>query len=243
MTIARRLWVTQEVFLAPSNFCLCGPALASLIDILRVSAWLGFRYESLVYVNGDVPSFKDERLKKWWLALEPCVRISPFTRNFGDILEYAQARELTREHDRIYGLLGLLEGDIPDALKPNYSRPVIDVLCDGMRYGFIHDGLLNLDLLRRIDHRTAAELESDERPSWIPRWERQLDSNGASDFILEFRADGGSQRGYEWASGERSAFLAAPDTRKVREFLSAIRTASWRWLYCLGSAVGALLML
>lgn len=38
-----RLWVIQEVALAPSNTCYCGTSVFDLLDILRVARWLTYK--------------------------------------------------------------------------------------------------------------------------------------------------------------------------------------------------------
>lgn len=176
----------QEALLAPSNLCLCGKFEFQLLDLLRYAVVLR-------HLNPDIfHSYRcrDSRLYACWLALEPETRgPDRFTENFFDLLDTTVAsREVTDERDRVYGVLGLLKGEIPKSLMPDYSRPVVDVIADATRRCFIFKSGLNLAVLRRVNHLSQEEVISDPWPSWIPRWERHEDA-GPAHLYYEFRAD------------------------------------------------------
>ncbi|KAK4613496.1 hypothetical protein CLAFUW4_09337 [Fulvia fulva] len=86
--------------------------------------------------------------------------------------------ETTDPRDRIFAVLELFRAgaklnDIPDLLKPDYSKTAGAVFRDATRYAL---GEANSNtLLATISHRSNEELADNDFASWSLRWDRQYD--------------------------------------------------------------------
>lgn len=80
-------------------------------------------------------------------------------------------RLATNEHGYLYSLVGFVDGT--DHFKPNYDKPVQDVVLDV--FDTIIEQETNLDILSTCDRGWQAssepELTEDEGwPTWLPDW-------------------------------------------------------------------------
>ncbi len=157
-----RVWVQQEYLLAKDVTLHCG------LRSIEYSAILEAR---------DINDF----IKGWEKKLEVCIRTisdsiliyNPHNRtgahgpNFAEILASGCFKDCTDLRDSIYGFLGLAHRDLVDAIKPDYSIPLKEVLrrtavkhisCTGSLsfFGF-----------------TTWKSKNDRLvPTWVPDWPR-----------------------------------------------------------------------
>lgn len=136
--------------------------------------WLRYKFEYLPY---GLHSCTDAKHYHWWELIdkEQGPQKPSSVRSILDLLLMSRARETSDERDRIFGMLGLFGGEVPETLQPNYHKPVLDVLCDATRQTFVENGFLTCFALGQVDHLNQSELESPAWPSWLPKWEREED--------------------------------------------------------------------
>lgn len=80
--------------------------------------------------------------------------------------------------DYVYGFLGLYRrfiGDIPAALKPDYSRPLRDVFRDATRCAIEENK--TLDIFQNLSRRPINGKEFSDWPTWVPLWHLKYNSN------------------------------------------------------------------
>jgi hypothetical protein len=99
-------------------------------------------------------------------------RVSEMSLSLGKIRHSSPAHELlyllrlfpdkqsTISHDRVYGMLGLLNGQLPEYVKPDYKLPFERVCQDYAR--FIIEATQNLEIIE------ARKSELEACPSWVP---------------------------------------------------------------------------
>lgn len=195
-----RLWVLQEAALAPENVCFCGDLTVDLIDVLRVAAWLHYKFfflqRELSISHGlasAVGMFDFVDKNHGTMRVKETSRIRLY-----EMFNLTNQFETSLPHDQVYGLVGLLASDqrfnfsknsIP---KPDYSKPCSTVFVPLTRLMLEDDK--TLDFLDHVRHTSCADITSNG-PSWAPRWDRKRDQNkhglalghffNASDSILE----------------------------------------------------------
>lgn len=49
--------------------------------------------------------------------------------------------------DRVFGLLGLLDGEVPETIKPDYRKPVQDIMIEATKLCFMRSGWLDCNVL------------------------------------------------------------------------------------------------
>ncbi|KAK5169173.1 uncharacterized protein LTR77_006482 [Saxophila tyrrhenica] len=202
-----RLWVTLETLVAPSNQALCGTHSFSLVELLRVSAWL--HYKSF-HIQKYVPNSINNRLWTWWVALDE--QVDPVAgqcggfQTFAQMLSYASSRGASDERDRVYALHKLFQGPLPPSLLPDYRRPLVELMCEATRRAFIDvDGNLDLGVLHHVHHASQQELELSAWPSWVPTWTEYHNDPGT--FPESFCAGAHSPRAPDASDTDSSAEL------------------------------------
>lgn len=176
-----RLWVIQEVVLAPHSQCLCGAHEIDLLDVLLAGSWLGYKSTCLpLEFMREVPS----GMRNINTLLARVDRHERFVKpklggtfNMSGLLDFGRHRLVAVPHDRIYGMLGLYDcydGDIAgQGFQVDYQAPLQTVLCKATKIA-LWECRRNLDVVfEHVSHRSNNELDS--WASWIPRWDRQWD--------------------------------------------------------------------
>lgn len=188
-----RLWVVQEVALAPQNVCIYGEARIPFINILRAIAWfsLNFRTERWFSTSPYVNFARLEFMLRWAGAdriysLDPNIRVKSI-----HILESMRFFNATDARDYVFGTLGIhdkLSGTVPSMLTPDYSVSYPEVYERAALAAITSDkSLAGLGL---AGYRSG---HIDELPSWVPRFNKPInkahDPNPLSP--LGTSADGG----------------------------------------------------
>jgi len=159
----KRMWVIQEMMLAPNPLIKCG---VDEVDFEKLVVFRNLHWEA---ENADRERFKP--LRNLW-------RDCPFT----PMLEYNRARWLDGElglwlidvasfhckylRDKVYGILGLIHPDIRKQITVSYDAAVTDkmVFLEATRLCFYREGLLPLHV-GQVEKDTSLGL-----PSWCPDW-------------------------------------------------------------------------
>jgi SpoVK/Ycf46/Vps4 family AAA+-type ATPase len=114
-----RLWIVQEMALAPSLHFKFGQEQFMTLDLLRLAGWCFSQPLSLMS-SPDLsrPAVRLQRLRHW----TEFVNQSPG--HFSTIVEIARltrASQATDPRDKLYGMLALLPHDIAKCVKPDYK--------------------------------------------------------------------------------------------------------------------------
>ncbi|KAJ4259754.1 hypothetical protein NW762_007685 [Fusarium torreyae] len=169
-----RLWVVQEVLLAQSITLHCGDQSTS--------------------INRDTISkiLKYGAALPWWMS--QIGFIGPQTKGDLGFLLAATARCRMQDlRDRIFGLLGLVEGKQAGALRADYKLMVREVFIGTAAYLIQHQHQHNI--LEVAESMTNSSLRARYGiPSWVPLWDHKGTIYNAVDIL---RRLGGMQRGLQ----------------------------------------------
>ena len=157
-----RVWVQQEHTLAQDVTLHCGFRSLEVTEILKaedlmefIKGWEG-RLISCMQAIGDT------LLLHWHYN-----GTGRYSLTFAEILAQGCFKNCTDVRDSIYGFLGFAEEDVVDAIKPDYSIPLEDVLR--------RTAVQHISCTRSLSFLRFTTLESkNERlvPTWVPNWPR-----------------------------------------------------------------------
>jgi hypothetical protein len=181
-----RVWVIQEAILPPETICVIGDHIFDWVDLGRAVVWLEFKDGEIG--PEDIPPQYRRGLK---LAAKLYKKVDHRRTKSSkrvprpdlcDILQNVAGFDVSNQRDRVYGILGLMdwseqEGTFPERLRPDYTKPVLLVYRDAIK--FIIEDRLDLNIIS-ADFGGEADIFSPERaniPTWIPRWDKKLTEN------------------------------------------------------------------
>lgn len=162
-----RLWVVQEVFLSKEAVVLIGSSTIPLSSILRTA------------FKSYFPS---------WISLAQSSRarrISPLgnAESLLGLLFTTSFCEATDPRDRVFALLGLVQGAKMEGLVTDYSRTAAEIYVGLTAYFLIKHRQFGLLALAAVENRSPISMEdvtgrrfATERPSWAPTWDYSLRS-------------------------------------------------------------------
>jgi hypothetical protein len=171
-----RLWVVQEVSLAPKSMCYRGKHKIPILDILRVAHLIRMRMSSSEYTPRDyrhighasfICKLVDREHGDYWQFEEQT--------SFLGLLTLFRGFETSDPRDHIFALLGLwrqqsTSTDQSTLLNPDYSLRVCEVFQNATRCAFRDtEDLGALDSVYQSDH------DFGKWPSWVPRWDHEFD--------------------------------------------------------------------
>jgi hypothetical protein len=119
-----RLWIVQEVALAPQSICLRGECEVPFVDVLRSIAWFTLNFRTQLWFSRS-QLIELPRLESLLRLVGPG-RVYTFQQIHNlkaiHILETMRFYKATDPKDYVYGTLGILEkfaGNIPKGLEPD----------------------------------------------------------------------------------------------------------------------------
>lgn len=149
-----RLWIRQEIFLAKQNSAIVQCGRITVHWELFRGAWLVIRrkpWENLEQHLEDRLTSFDGILFQY-----PETGLEMLRQDFG----FAKCQE---PHDRIYAVRALLPEKLRAAIKPNYTRPLIDTYREAV--------LAHLEVVGNLDILGQCQFSDTwTGPSWIPDW-------------------------------------------------------------------------
>ena len=152
----KRLWVIQELSANKERLLLCGN---ESIEWDRIELVAGYLVMEPSFSN----AFGFANTHCWWVITIP--ELSKRPTRWLSMLYLASNYSAVDARDVIYGLRGLMElSNGAELLYPDYTKPTIDVFRDSVEAAFIS--------LR--DTNVLLYLRGNEKPSWIPRWDRPM---------------------------------------------------------------------
>lgn len=181
------MWVLQEAALSKDTICLFGSCSVELLVVLRACMWLTHKPtqipSSLITTSGLICGIQlwDYVESEYGYYRDRVWRREYSTFGGSDILhalQLANGRESTNAKDRVFGVLGLMRctrglSGYPEGLQPDYSKPLSLIYGDATRCVLQEDG--NLRVFMNLHIRTEEEAQSNDWPSWVPRWNRRFD--------------------------------------------------------------------
>jgi hypothetical protein len=191
-----RLWVVQEVSLAPTSVCYRGEYEIQILDILRVASSLNYKWYSISeYVAREINNLS-QAAEMWCLADKEHGASWRYVEHTSllDLLDGLRDLKTEDPRDHVFGTLGLwrqlsISAQQDTLLNPDYSLKDCDVFQNATRYAIKETG--NLRVLVSV-------FESDQNfgkwPSWVPVWSSQYDDHDAEATFMRgshFRSDNG----------------------------------------------------
>ena len=185
-----RLWVVQEIVLAPSAAVLWGGARVDWRWIASAAARLRNVHFPVVQAHRMYGVFNAYFMHRMSLGADPD---GPLRLSFLRLLTLTRQFEVSDPRDRIYGLLGLTTMDAaPERgelfVEPDYGVGAQELYCKIARQ--VLQGDKSLRLLSAVQHGPSIPTAV---PSWVPRWESAYTHMlMPSDPDMKFAASGGS---------------------------------------------------
>ena len=173
-----RLWIVQEVSLAPSSMCYYGEFEVSLISILRSARWLFYKIKYVPEIPDSSFYVFTSSVALFDIADRECGFLwhgnggSPLAFLL-NMLGFMQSFD---RRDHVFSILGLWQtltkvATLPDLLRPDYDLSVCDVFRRGFWYAIEERG--DLSPLEWISE-PSEEARDDSWPSWVPVIDQDL---------------------------------------------------------------------
>jgi hypothetical protein len=184
-----RLWVVQEVSLAPNSMRYCGDFEVSLTNVLRSAIWLAHKW----YELPETPLSTAEHLDYAGSIFDAAdktygpLRIrGPYSVMLNLLNRFGHMRTFDRR-DFVFAILGLWQmftatKMLPSVLKPDYNLSVGEAFKIYIRYGIEESSCLwPLEWISE----PSCEIRDASWPSWLPAVDRnQVDvENKPSEFL------------------------------------------------------------
>ncbi|CAJ2505201.1 Uu.00g125950.m01.CDS01 [Anthostomella pinea] len=181
----RRLWVLQEVVLAPRNTVHRGDLQMSLRDIIVATAWL---HHKQLHLPGALTSATGYRtaLNMWNYRESPTMYFG--TNVLWSILGSAGGLKCSDVRDKGFGVVGLYQRHkankrtaLPSALQPDYQKDVAAILRDATRQAIIESRCLSIS-----GYSTRRLCGIDRLTSWVTEWFRKPEDDDDRPFAEFF---------------------------------------------------------
>jgi hypothetical protein len=187
-----RLWVVQEVSLAPISACYRGAYEIPILDVLRAVSFLSYKwYHISEYVTSGSENFvhaatifdltdREHGYYRRFFKRTTFLSLLDDLRSFGTI----------DPRDHVFGTLGLWRQQSTSAeqsnlLNPDYSLEICDVFQNAARYA-----VREAKSLRLLLSCLKSEQDFGKWPSWVPRWDHQFVLDTDSGYLrASFRSD------------------------------------------------------
>lgn len=153
----RRVWIVQEVAIAPTVKVICGKWMIEWYDLFAAMEIVDQEHEAS---NQDLRPWGpfltlakhrewEARLKRWPLYL---------------LLENYRHVDSSLKRDRFFALVGLAEDGYRDEFAPDYKAKFEEVVLR------VAEGVLAQDQGMKLLYRAGLSAQSDRFPSWLPDW-------------------------------------------------------------------------
>jgi hypothetical protein len=192
-----RLWVVQEVSLAPTSMCYRGEYEIPILDVLHVATSLGYKYRSIseYIAPRDMVSFDHaaaifdltDREHGWYWRSTKGMHNSLL-----NLLGGVRGFKTVDPRDHVFAILGLWRQQ-PSFTKqnalldPDYSLDVCDVFQNATRYVITDD-----ESLQALASVFESDMDLGKWPSWVPRFDHKFDYDMDPEPLrANFRSDNG----------------------------------------------------
>lgn len=199
-----RVWTLQEVAVSNRCYVVCGEETMRWEDLCigAISLHIGGYTHVFGAANASIMLRELER-QRWHRGARSSLR---------GLLCYTRSLKTQRAHDKIFGLLPLVNEICSSKLTVQYTRPLVEFFSDVARACIDEDK--SLAVLGSVDIRGSS---TSEMASWVPDW-RTLPPTPI--IFSDWSAD---QRLFQSARGTEPLVLSSPsaDTIILRGFLVA----------------------
>lgn len=190
-----RLWVVQEVVLSKEALCYFGSSSRPWPDVRLAATWLLHRN----YVR---PQYAGRKL----VGIENAITLSAQSlgsTTLNSALLLSTVRDCSLPHDKVYGMLGLIDKNhlstLTSALIPDYTLP-LDVVYTMATRMALEENILQSKCLILLDWTQSAFSPSEDTaksatwPSWVPRYDRIRwhDKDSLKIYPRNFQMDAGN---------------------------------------------------
>ncbi|KAK8085997.1 HET-domain-containing protein [Apiospora phragmitis] len=194
----RRVWVVQEVALARSSVCILGDGEIHFLEICQVVFSLFFRFSVISFVakfDGIIGATVVLMMRG--LRFRIASGLPPDLNNVFLISMMTQCTDL---RDNVFGVLGLCHDGTAGAgtsslIAVDYTKPYQQVFRDAARHAIMTTRMTQSDdarlacITRWISHHSMAELHDSTLPSWVPRFDRKMDTDQDGHALVVFCDD------------------------------------------------------
>ncbi|KAI1480482.1 heterokaryon incompatibility protein-domain-containing protein [Daldinia eschscholtzii] len=167
----QRVWIVQEVVLAPRAIAILGEWEVSWTAIGQAAAWFqthGFALPTNVEFKGELGDLLpiSEVAAMWHMHMTP-VKRRPLLQMLRDLRE----RKATLKEDKVYATYSLAEETVntdrlDPLMEPVYGNPINEVYQNVIRFLLIEHGELSA-----LSHAGGIQgLKTTAWPSWVPDW-------------------------------------------------------------------------
>jgi hypothetical protein len=214
-----RIWIVQEVAFAPAIMCI-GSHEVGWPRVAAAARWL--LSKSYTYVQED-----SERYRQAWYIyfLRLITPRAPLA--LQELLDFVKSNS-TDPRDKVFGLLGLLDEErrASSSLQPDYTKDVVEVYVDTMRYiireNYPERGVGNL----LASFREAPEEHEEGFPSWVFRWDLTTPESSLLNSLHKFLWSAGGRTAQEVAevTDPRTLSLKGINIGVIRKVNHVLRT-------------------
>ena len=199
----RRLWVLQEMVLAPHATVVCGPHMMLLDQVL--GAFLTIRHVSsrlklsradsnkmtsigvLITRIEDLGRYGPSKLLSGKGTMSYSYQFTPWQTDdayhcFSKLLTACRFRLSSDPRDKIYGLLGMTLDDVTKSIVPRYDKSIAEVYTDTAFTLIERTGSLFILSQAQITlwNTNSANHCGERLPSWVPDWSVKREDFGYS---------------------------------------------------------------
>jgi hypothetical protein len=171
-----RLWIVQEVSLAPTSMCHCGDFEVSFTNILRSAMWLNHKWSQMPKISTSTAEHLSHAVSIIDAADKTYGRFH--IRGLSSVMlnllsKFGYMRTFDRR-DRVFAILGLWQTFtettmLPSVLEPDYNLSVDEVFKIYIRYAIEESaGLYPLEWISE----PSREVRDASWPSWLPAIDR-----------------------------------------------------------------------
>jgi hypothetical protein len=183
-----RLWVVQEVSLAPTSMCHCGDFEVSFTDILRSAIWLEYKWFQMPETSLSTAENLSHAAAIFDAADKTYGRLHTHggSSTMLNLMSTFRRMRTFDRRDRVFALLGLWQmftetKTLPDVLEPDYNLSVDEVFKIYTRYAVEESAsLYSFEWISEPPH----EIRNASWPSWLPAIDRIQHVGGEPDVML-----------------------------------------------------------
>ncbi|KAI3321444.1 hypothetical protein HD806DRAFT_153224 [Xylariaceae sp. AK1471] len=200
----KRAWCVQEIVLAQVTKVLCGSyvfdwdAMIKISHVMATQNWANTFKAHLDDWDASLLSYKNptklQAIKEEMKGRNDKVFLHALIR--------CRSFESTKNHDKVYSVLGLVapeKGQSPNLLYPNYDHTVARVYTDATKYILKNDN--DLHVLAHVEGDVYKNIQ--DLPSWVPDWSVREDLGLRITGYERYKAAGGMPCLKELTGGDR----------------------------------------
>jgi heterokaryon incompatibility protein (HET) len=185
----QRVWVIQESGLGKDCLLMWGLHSMRMADLVELEFWRSTKRDFDELIGRSMVRLLDVFLtiqctysntitwrKSTMLLQLLSQKLAPFTVYFSDILNGGRAVSASDKRDHVYAFLGAPQARKPNGdllIEPDYQKSVEDVYFETASALIRHPREAPW-VLANVKHASQEDIDDDNLPSWVPRWDRGI---------------------------------------------------------------------